>query len=218
MKSTIKYSRFLIGLLVVVVAVIAVWNKVLLNRCNHNAQIQRKQISNFQHNIKEVEEAVLKSQSAAMMHLDSTLTFTGIERFFPEKLPPETELESFDHPRLILVFSELSCNVCQDKETEFAITIASNFGQDYVMAIVHAVKKRYVQNYTRLNQVNFPVYCCDDRDRSFFKVNKIINTPILLIIDRNNRIIAAHIPIPGHPEYSDPIHQFCFDYLGKSTL
>jgi len=61
--------------------------------------------------------------------------------------------------------------------------------------------------------VNFPVYYVEDD--AFFKVNEIHHTPLVLVIDEDNRVIAAHLPVPGHPGYSEPIHRFCRDYLTR---
>jgi hypothetical protein len=57
--------------------------------------------------------------------------------------------------------------VCQDEETKFAVGIASEYGKEYVMAVVHASNRRYVRNYIRMNRVNFTVFFCEDE--GFFK-------------------------------------------------
>ena len=82
--------------------------------------------------------------------------------------------------------------MCQDKETQFAVNIATKYNPQYVMAIIHATSRRYVQDYIRLNQVNFPVYYCNDKENSFFKDNEILNTPMILVIDENNCVLAAN--------------------------
>jgi hypothetical protein len=98
-----------------------------------------------------------------------------------------------------------------DEETAFGVSLASEYGKDNVLAVVHATNRRYVQNYIRLNQINFPVYFC--KDESFMENNGIKNTPMIFVLDESNRVVASHFPIPGHPEFSEPMHVFCYNYF-----
>jgi thioredoxin-related protein len=156
----------------------------------------------------EIEDAVIKSQMASMIHLGKKLSFENLKKFYPEK---EYKEDIPKKPKLVLIFSELGCNVCQDDETKFAVDFNERCNENFVYAVVHANNMRYVRNYIRLNRVNFPVYFC--QDDAFFNDNNITNTPMIFIVDDKDRIIASHFPLPGHPEYSEPIHQFCFFYF-----
>jgi hypothetical protein len=210
-----KVFKTIIIILILALVGVSVWNKIQFEKCKRLVEFKNAQNTKMQQENETVENAVIKSQTVSMIHLDKKLILHGIERLFPKD--GKMISTPVEHPRLILIFSELSCNVCQDKETQFAVDIAGEFGQDYVMAIVHAVNKRYVQNYIRMNQVNFPVYYCDDKNKAFFKDNEIVNTPVLFVIDNTNRIIASHIPIPGQLQYSEPIHQFCYHYFNQKA-
>jgi hypothetical protein len=207
-----KILKIAIILLVVVIASIAVRNKILLDRCARSVKQQQEERKQADKGHISIHDAVIKAQTASIMHLGKTIELVHIEKIFPKTT---TEEKAANHPRLMLIFSELSCNVCQDEETRFAVRIASEYGTKYVMAIVHATNRRYVQNYIRLNQVNFPVFYCEDKDNSFFKDNDILNTPMVFVIDEDNQVIAANYPIPGHLEYSKPMHRFCYDYFDK---
>ncbi len=208
-----KYLK--IGITIVMVVVIAaaiIQNKIYLDKYVKKYQVQKEKNSRTLHAMSEIKKAVISGQTASMKHQGKHLKLTGLEKIFPKEKNEENMIKK---PRLILVFSELSCNVCQDKETQFAINIASEYNTQYVTAIVHATNIEYVQNYIRLNQVNFPVYYCKDRENSFFKDNKILNTPMIFLVDENNRVLAANYPIPGHLEYSEPMHRFCYHYFNE---
>lgn len=204
-----KAVKIAIAILIVVIVGFAVWNKILLNRCAQSLQSSNAKKNEYQKAGKMVEDAVIKAQSASMMHLGKTIKFDKMELVFPENPPSKIN----KHPRLLLIFSELACNVCQDEETRFGVGIADQYGKNYVMAVVHATNKRYVRNYIRMNQVNFPVYFSPDE--SFMEKNLIKNTPMILLIDEENKVIASLFPIPGHFEYSEPFHNFCYHYFNR---
>jgi hypothetical protein len=205
-----KLLKITITLIVIVISAIAVRNKILLDRCAHSFKQQQTVLNQARKIETNIQDAVIKAQTAAMMHLGKTIQLVKINKIFPKN--PRVE-KTHDHPRLLLIFSELSCNVCQDEETRFGVSIASEYGKEYVMAIVHASNRRYVQNYIRMNQVNFPVYYCEDE--TFLKENGIRNTPMIFILDNENRVVAANYPIPGQLQYSEPMHKFCYHYFNK---
>lgn len=205
-----KAIKVLIVILIVVVAAIAVRNKVLLDKSIKNYNQRTEDLKTTRHATNEVQKAVIQSNTASMMHLGKTLQMTGIEKIFPGD---QWDKQLAKQPRLLLVFSELSCNVCQDAETRFGVSIASDYGKESVMAVVHATNRRYVSNYIRLNQVNFTVYF--DENETFLKQNSIKNTPMIFVIDSDNKVISANYPIPGHLEYSEPMHKFCYHYFNK---
>jgi hypothetical protein len=205
-----KYLKFGIAIVMVLVAAMAVRNKVALDKYSKSYHLQIEKNREINHSKEETEKAVINAQTASITHLGKTIELVHMEKIFPKNA---TEEKTANHPRLMLIFSELSCNVCQDEETRFAVSIASEYGMKYVLAVVHATNRRYVQNYIRLNQINFPVYY--SKDELFLKLNGIKNTPMIFVIDDKNQVIAANYPIPGHPQYSEPMHKFCYHYFNK---
>ena len=208
--QSMKIARVIIILLMVSILGVSTWNTLQLKRCK---KILVSQKLESQQQLKIIEKAFIESQIAAMTYLDRELSWVNIKKIYPAG---DVQLELRENPKLVLVFSEFSCNVCQDNETKFALEVSAAFGENYVLAVVQAGNTRYVSTYIRLNQVNFPVYY--DADDTFFAVNGIHHTPLVLVINEENRIIAAHLPVPGHPEYSEPIHRFCRDYLNRYVV
>jgi hypothetical protein len=216
-KSQTAYLRYLqvfAAILIVVVAAIAIRNKILMGRWARDYQLQKTQFTEFKQATQKIQDALIKANNAAMIHLGTTIKLVNMnmKKIFPAD--PNLSIESATkHPKLLMVFSELSCNVCRDEETQFGASIANEYGQDYVMAVVFATQRQYVANYVRLNQINFPVFLC--ADETFFKENGIQNTPMIFVLDEENRVIASHYPLPGHLEYSESIHLFCYHYFNR---
>lgn len=205
-----KILKILIAILVLLLGVVAVKNKMLVDKYSKNYRLQKEENKKILYETNEIKQAVINSRTASMRHLGKIIKFEKIISIFPNE---HTDLRQAVHPRLLLVFSELGCNVCQDNETDFAVNIVKEFGSEFVFSVVHATKRQYVQNYIRMNRVNFPVYFSEDE--VFLKINNIKNTPVIFIIDESNRVIAAHFPIPGQKDYSKPMHDFCYFYLDK---
>lgn len=203
-----KVLKVLIGLAIISVLVIAVFNKIHLDKYVALSKAQNTKISNLEKEGSELKKVVLAARSVSLRHIGKTLMFNGLQKVFEGNEP---EKKGKTGNKLILVFSELSCNVCMDKETQFAVELAGKIGPGSVEAIVYANSMRYVKNYIRLNKVNFPVFFCGDN--SFFEENDIINTPLLCLVNDLGQVVAAHYPIPGHLEYSEPFHRFCVNYL-----
>jgi hypothetical protein len=202
-----KIARVIIIVLMVAILGVSTWNILQLKRCKKSLVSQKLE---SQEQLKTIEKAFIESQIAAMTYLDIELSWVYINKIYPAG---DFQLELQENPKLVLIFSEFSCNVCQDHETKFALEVAAAFGENYVLAVVQASNMRYVSTYIRLNQVNFPVYY--SADDTFLSVNGIHHTPLVLVIDEENRVIAAHLPVAGHPEYSEPIHKFYQNYLNR---
>ncbi len=161
------------------------------------------------HFIESYKDAVVKGKAAEYHHIGKRFFLTDDLKMINAR--PGTEKGSITDqaPRLVLVFSELSCNVCQDQETKFAVDIAEKYGIEKVTAIIHAHNQRYITTYTRLNMVTFPVYHCEDMKGNFFEANDIAVTPMLLLLDDDGNIVAASYPVPGQKELSEPFHKYC---------
>lgn len=127
---------------------------------------------------------------------------------------PDTSASALER-NLLLVFSDTSCDVCQDRETQFANELAAKVGTDRIKAIIHASDRRYAAAYARINSVKFPVYF--DAGREFALANQITTTPLLLLTDDQGRVIAAEAPVPGLDDFVDAFHEACVRFLGTSS-
>ncbi len=206
-----KYKIFIVVLVFAVLSGSTIWNKMQFNKIKIKYQDQISKNISFKKSTEEIKDALIKGQIVSMNHLGKKIFIDNKKRIYPKEEQTKNSIKK--HPRLILVFNELSCNVCQDIETKFAIEVAEMFGNNYVIAIVHATSRRYVNNYIKINKVNFPVNFFEDD--SFLKKYNIRNTPMILIIDENDRIINSYYPIPGQNDYSKPFHKFCINYFYK---
>jgi hypothetical protein len=206
-----KLTKIAFILLIGTILIFSIWNKVLLDRCQKRLKQHGGVIAEMKNSAFQIRNAIIKAQTAALKHLGKTIRFEYIKKIYPENspFPPGKK-----YPKLLLIFSELGCNVCQDEETRFAIKVAEEYGKDYVKAIIHADTPRYARNYIRMNQVNFPVFFCGNE--TFLNLNEIKNTPMILLVDKSNKVISSHFPIPGHPEYSQAFHLFCYQYFNKN--
>ncbi len=193
-------------LLYLVIILFIISNSVVY--LNYTKQV--KNIKRIRHTSGELENAVINTQNIAYTFVGARFQFSFIKNF----RSLQSNIDFIDTPIICLIFDELSCNVCQDDETKFALELTEKYGLNKAVVIVKSKNIRYIQNYVRMNNINFKVYYCND-DR-FFKANNIMVTPLALVIDEMNHIVAAHIPIVGHPQYSIPFHFFCFDYFESS--
>ena len=120
--------------------------------------------------------------------------------------------------RLVLAFREISCDVCRDEETTFLKQMASHIGADSVRVLVQADDARYVRAYKRMNQLAMPVLY--DKTGAFFETNKLVQTPVIMLLNDRNEVLAAHHPVVGQPRFSKPFHWFCnrfFDVPGDDA-
>lgn len=108
---------------------------------------------------------------------------------------------------MVLVFSELSCNVCRDREVAFADELAAELPAGQVVAIVSASRRRYVFSFARVSGAQLPIYY--DGANRFVKENTINAQPMLLLLADDGTVVAADYPIPGRPEWSEPFHDAC---------
>lgn len=155
----------------------------------------------------QIESTLIDTQLNSYSLIGKYLKFSRIKKFSNKSMKNNIG----NSPTLILIFNELGCNVCKEEETKFALEIASKYGRDKVIAIVQSNNPRYIQGFIRINKIEFDVYYCDDN--YFFEINEIMHSPLLIVTDKFNRIVAAHIPISGKPQYSEPFHFFCRAYF-----
>ena len=107
---------------------------------------------------------------------------------------------------LILAIDDLSCDVCRDEQTQFALAIARALDEPSLRIVVHADTPVYARSYMRLNNIEYPVYY--DKEGRFFENNDLGSTPMLLLHNPRGEVIAAHFPVPDRPEVSAPFHAF----------
>ena len=111
----------------------------------------------------------------------------------------------------MLVLDELSCGACEEYEMSVANEIALETAPGRVVAIVSAAQRRYANAFARVNDVRFPLY--HDRARDFAAANSI-QPPMMLLLDGDDRVIAAAVPIPGRREWTRPFHALVRRQLG----
>jgi|GEM_PF-3878523 len=156
-----------------------------------------------------IESALITNQIDSYSLIGKSVKFVGIEKIFNSG----NEDVIGDSPSLLLILDELSCDVCLEEVTKLALEMAKKYGRNKVSAIIKSDNIRYIQGFIRINKIDFDVYFCSDNH--FFEINKIIHTPLLIVTNEFNRVIAAHIPIKGNPQYSGPFHFFCADYFSQ---
>ena len=160
-----------------------------------------------------LEESFVFTKHVMMEHYGKKISLAGLTRLYsPEGEEPEVKAAG---PSILLIFSELSCNVCQDEESQFARELAEELGPNHVSAVIHSDNQRYARNYVRLNQANFPIYHI--KNHNFLQENGLDPTPLVLFLDESDRVIFAHHPLPGKPELSKPFHDFCRNYFGLTN-
>jgi hypothetical protein len=176
-----------------------------------NRQLQQ-QIELKENGMTEFRNSVIKTKRVTHRHLERRISF-------PELTAVQGDgalYSGHEGYTLLLVLSEMSCNVCQDEETHFANQLAEEMGdRARIAAVVHANSARYVRNYVRLNQVKFEVYLSENNQ--FALENGIVNSPLLLLLDQQNRVVAAHYPLPGEPELSEAFHQTCRELFAQPS-
>lgn len=103
--------------------------------------------------------------------------------------------------QLLLLVSDISCNVCQDRETQFARSLSSKFGPEAVKVILSTEERRWASTYVRANGGHFPVYLAPQGGIA----PNLPATPLLLLLD-GDRVLAAHQPHPGQERLSEVFH------------
>ncbi len=115
--------------------------------------------------------------------------------------------------RLLLLVSDISCNVCQDRETQFTRSVAERFGAEAVMVIIAAKERRFVSTYARANGGHFPVYLAPPEG-----IAPDLPAPPLLMLLDGNRILVVHQPHPGYERFSEAFHLAIDRMLGDSRV
>ncbi len=150
-----------------------------------------------------IAQAVLGSEQVEFAQVGKRLALPALEELhLTDNSKPHQTLSPSDD-LLILLFSDVSCSVCEESETAAAIRIATAVGTDKVIAIVHAKQRRYAAAFARVNRVPFRVFL--DPENSFAKANQIRAAPLLMVA-KSGEIVAALSPIAGKPEFSLPFH------------
>lgn len=170
----------------------------------------RKAHAVYANQIKEIMSALMSTEEISLSHSGHIINFVNIEL-----VGSEITKDAGLGPRLWLFIDELACDACQESEAIFTSEVAAQFGHHLVGAIVKASNNRYIKNFIRMNRINFDVYSC--KDNSVFVANKIYNTPLLLLVDQENKVIAGHVPVAGQPQFSRAFHEFTKKYFEAIT-
>jgi len=124
----------------------------------------------------------------------------------------ETQDPDYVGPRLVMAFSETSCDLCRDMETAFALELAEAVAPEIVTIVIGARHPRYVAAFRNSNGFDHPVL--HDREGRFFAENGIVDSPILFLIDDQSRVMAAHVPMTEHLDLCAPFHQMAQRFFG----
>lgn len=197
-------------LLILVFAGIAGWN--LWQSWRYRGEVARleREVGRSHAAEAETAERYGESQAAAVALTGRRLAWpAGLEQI---AAAPDAASHVAAH-RLVMYFSELSCNTCREREAQFVSGLATATGGAGVALVVHASNPRYVRNFLRLNNLaQMTVYF--DREASFESANGIGETPVLLLLDADGRVVVAHVPLPGRPQWSEPFHRRASELLG----
>jgi len=164
--------------------------------------------------LNEAQHAQLLSSVSLVEHKELmalSLKFNGHILKWPE-LERLGEGPVAEGERLVLAFSEDSCNSCRESETRFMLEMAERIGAEHVVILIHADSVRYVNAYMVTNQINIPVFY--DKEGSFLKQNHIEKTPMTLLLNERNEVMAGHFPSPGKPELSEPFRVAMNQFFG----
>jgi hypothetical protein len=143
------------------------------------------------------------------------LSYVGKKLSWPEKMDilGEKQVDStYEGYGIVFALDELSCDVCRDEQTQFALDLAREVDPNLLRIVVSSKNKMYARSYMRLNGIDGAVFF--DKSREFFDRNNLGDTPVLLFHNPQGEIISAHFPTPGHPELSKPFHNFCRNFFG----
>ena len=113
--------------------------------------------------------------------------------------------------RLLLLLSDIDCDVCQDRETQFAKSIADTLGPRRTAVIVSG-DRRFATAYVRVNGARFPVFL--DEPDAFGKGNSLPRRPLLLVLE-GGRVTMAHMPQTSLPSLSEAFHEVARRYLAS---
>jgi len=146
-------------------------------------------------------------RSADLAHIDQTLAWPNLKPVLGEAGEGPKQGYHF-----VVYFSELSCNICQDRMSEFSEKLSEKLPGISVTAVIHASHQSYVHQYIRANQVSFDVHF--DEHRVFEEINDLIQSPVAFLL-YDNRVLAAHYPSPSFPSASDAFYTAVWDRLDR---
>jgi len=168
----------------------------------------RKQYIKYHQTNEKNRAEILNAERQSWQMMGRLIDFSRLER------RNQVSSNSKSNHRLWLIVDELGCEICREREARFLKEISSVLGPSAVGMIIKSRTDRYIRNFIRTNQVEYEVLSC--LDETFFKANRISESPILMLLDNMNRVVACHFPLTDWTEYSEPFHQYCFAYLGDS--
>ena len=156
-------------------------------------------------------DAAVTMQIHAYAHAGRTLIWPETL----EKVGPDSGDSAYLGPRLVLAFSETSCDLCRDAETAFAVGLADAISAEILAIVIHAGHPRYVAAYKKRNGFDHPVLF--DREGRFFEQNQILDSPIMFLVDEKDRVLAAHVPQTDHLDLCVPFHHRIEAFFGADA-
>lgn len=191
-------------------AAIAAWNLWQLRGHRVIAEELRLEVGRARAEAAEVVGSMSRAHQVELALLGRTLDWPdGLEALpgAPEAAP------LYAGHRLVMYFSELACNVCREREAQFMNGLAGITGGAGLAIVVHAENRRYARNFVRFGHLEeIPVYF--DPQREMGRRNSVEESPVLVLLDAEDRVVAAHLPLPGHPGWSEPFHGAVSRLLG----
>lgn len=146
-----------------------------------------------------VQSGVLRAQKEALTYLGRPLVWEGLEGY--------GHLEGYDpkqKPRLLVLFDDLSCVSCVQKEVAFAKRVEDLAGKGSVALIIRTRDRRWAGSFVRVNQCTFPVFLAAKED--FFRQNRIHVSPLVLLVDADLRVVASFVPVPACQDWARIFH------------
>lgn len=141
--------------------------------------------------------------------LETAYGFAGQVMNWPASLMPMDQAAPLSPAapyRLVLAYSEFDCDACRDQETRFLQELPFDSNAPALAIVVHA-SERYIRSFQQGHQLNLPVW--RDANGHFFEANRIRSSPLLLLLNDRNEILAAHQPQTKRPWLSEPFHNRC---------
>jgi peroxiredoxin len=101
---------------------------------------------------------------------------------------------------ILLIYSELTCNICVDSLIENCNILADRYKNIKIWGIASANDLEYLRRYSRINQLKFPLFW--DRKEVLISKLKIDMLPAILIIDESGTIINSFFITPQTRDFT----------------
>ena len=142
-------------LLLLALAGIAGWNLWQSHVYRGQSEALSAEVGAMRASIHEAGEKMTAAHEASLEPVGRTLAWPEMERV----AGAAGAADHYEGRRLVLYFSELSCNACRDGEAQFMNGLAGITRGAGLAIVVHADNPRYARNFIRLNGLTeIPVF------------------------------------------------------------